>query len=435
MLGLSLRRSWHATGAGASDLLLRRTRMIPWIIIAGNVVFAAVDPWLYRDHLAPLGVTKLAVVAVQIAGLACLRGAPSRRATMAVGLVCVAAAAAGGVRAAVLTADPFTTPLLCLAGALTTAAVVPWGGLAQAGAALIAAAAAMGTVAQTFGVARAGYPHLAIAFVAVLSVYIARELGRQRAAERRATLELRRHQAELAHVLRVGTMGEMAAQLAHELTQPLGAIANFAAGARRRLLAQGADPELIAVVDHVSTEALRAGDIIRRLRALIRKDGPQRSAVAINALVREVAELIRGEAHEHAVRLVLRLDPELPHVAADAVQIEQVLLNLVRNALEAMHDAGGAAPVLTIETRRGSDAAVEVAVHDSGPGIDAAEAERIFEPFHTTKPSGLGMGLAISRSIIEAHGGRLWLSPSGARGATFRFTLGGRTAAAEAAAR
>lgn len=434
MHGFSLRGRWGATAEVASPLLLRRARMIPWIIIVGNAVFAAADPWLYRGQLAPLAVIKLAVVSAQIAGLAQLRGQPSRRMTVGVGLLCFAVGTAGGVVAGILTAEPFTTPLLCLAGALTTAAVVPWGGLPQAGAALIASVAAAVTMAQASPVASSGYPYVAIATVAILSVYVAHELGRQRAAERQARRELRRRQAELAHVQRVGTMGQMAAQLAHELTQPLGAIANFAAGARRRLVAQGADPELVAAIDHIATEALRAGTIIRRLRAFIRKDVPQRSSVDINELVREVAELVRGEAREHGIRVELRCAAGLPPVEVDAVQIEQVLLNLVRNALDALRDGGGAAALLRIETQPAGPTGVEVAVHDSGPGIPATVAARIFEPFHTTKPSGLGMGLAISRSIIEAHGGRLWLCPDGDRGATFRFTLGDTPAPLTAAA-
>jgi len=223
-------------------------------------------------------------------------------------------------------------------------------------------------------------------------------------------------------VLRVGTMGEMAAQLAHELTQPLGAIANYAAGCRHRMQATpGLPVELIEAVDRIGREALRAGAIIRRLREFLQKAAPQRAPVDVNTLVHVIADMIDGEARESGVEVDLLLQDDLPAVLADSVEIEQLLLNLVRNGLEAMHASPGRAPTLAIETRFLRPAAVEVLVRDSGPGLPDG-ATQIFEPFHTTKPGGLGMGLAICRTIVELHGGTL-AATSGPHGAIFRFTL------------
>jgi C4-dicarboxylate-specific signal transduction histidine kinase len=257
--------------------------------------------------------------------------------------------------------------------------------------------------------------------VSGLSVYIAREMARQRVAQAQALLALQRHQTEVAHVLRVSALGEMAAQLAHELTQPLGAIANYAAGCRRRLEARpDVGPEIVEVVERISHEALRAGGIIRRMREFLQKSEPQREPVDVNELVREVAQLLDGEARERGVHVDLQLHEQLPRVEADGVEIEQVLVNLARNALEAMQDADR--PRLAIETRFGHADTVEVFVRDSGPGLPQGGAEAIFEPFYTTKPRGLGMGLAISRTIVELHGGTLAASSSPS-GAIFRFTL------------
>jgi signal transduction histidine kinase len=422
-----------ATIAGASGgprvgdapgwVLQRRMALVLWIVVGGNLVFAATDPWLNPNHLAALTALKAVLIAVQVAGLIVLRRPLSRRAAVAVALICGGVAAAAGTIASVIVGDPFTTPLLCASATLITAAVIPWGAAVQLAVALMNLTA--GTLAVWL-VAGADTAHGAIVALAVscgLSVYIARELDRQRRAEAQAKLALQRHQAELAHVLRVSAMGEMAAQLAHELTQPLGAIANYAAGSRRRLEASPEPPsEVIDVIDHISREALRAGAIIRRLREFLQKSEPRRTPVDVNGLVHEVVELIEGEARERGVGVDLALHPALPMVEADAVEIEQVLVNLARNALEAMQQqANGAPATLSIETRT-NGAAVEVFVRDTGPGLGAGDVQAIFEPFYTTKPGGLGMGLAICRTIVELHGGTLAAS-SGPRGATFHFTL------------
>ena len=408
-------------GAVPERLLRRRIALVLWMVVVGNLIFAATDPWLNRQHLLPLALLKAALIAVQLAGLSRLRRPLPRRPAIALALICGGVASFAGTIAAVIVSDPFTTPLLCASATLIAAAVIPWGAAAQAGAAVINGVAGSLAAILVADATPGRDAMVAMAVICGLSVYIAHVLERQRAAEARARSALERHQAELAHVLRVSAMGEMAAQLAHELTQPLGAIANYAGGARLRLQA-GPDPpaELIDVIDRIGREALRAGAIIRRLREFLQKTDPQRAPVDLNALVREVAALVEGETRERGIAVHLILHPDLPLVSADAVEIEQVLINLTRNAIEAMQAANGAAPLLSVETRAGRDA-VEVFVRDTGPGIIAPPSE-IFEPFYTTKPGGLGMGLAICRTIVELHGGTLSAS-SAPDGASFRFTL------------
>jgi PAS domain S-box-containing protein len=239
---------------------------------------------------------------------------------------------------------------------------------------------------------------------------------------RRVEEAARQHQAELTHVLRVTSMGEMAAGLAHELNQPLTAIANYAQGSTRRLRAN--PPQVgpvLAVIDDIAAEALRAGEIIRRLRSLIRKEAPRQDWMDLNEVVGEVVRLLEPEMRQHAVTVRVHADARLPALVADRIQIEQVILNLVRNAVEAMREMEGRRE-LDIRTTAVGDNLVEVSVRDTGPGLQAALVDHIFDPFFSTKAAGLGMGLSISRTIIEAHQGRLWTSPSGA-GAHFHFTL------------
>lgn len=407
----------------ADALLRRRISLVLWIVVVGNALFAATDPWLNPGRLRELTVLKAALIALQLGGLALLRRPLRRASAVAVALLCGGAASAAGTMAAVLVGDPFTTPLLCMSAALLTATFIPWGARVQLPVAAMNLVAGALAVYLTAGWEATQVALVGMAVIAVLSIYIARELERQRSAEARATLALQHHQAELARVLRVGTMGEMAAQLAHELTQPLGAIANYAAGCRRRLQdTPGLPAEIVEVVDRIGREALRAGAIIRRLREFLQKSAPQRRTVELNALVRVVAEMIDGEARESGIAVVLLLQSDLPAVSVDDVEIEQVLLNLARNGLEAMQGGAAAVRTLTIETRTLGREAVEVLVRDTGPGLPEGGDERIFEPFHTTKPGGLGMGLAISRTIVDLHGGTL-RATSSRHGATFRFTL------------
>ena len=236
--------------------------------------------------------------------------------------------------------------------------------------------------------------------------------------------QLQKHRAESAHMARLNMMGAMAASLAHELNQPLHAMKNYAYGGICRLLkTPEKDPELAAALEQISAEADRAAAIVRRVRAFVQKRDPQVSAVSLNRLVEEVVLLSKAEIEQHAGKVVLELSADLPLVLGDSIQIEQVLMNLVRNGLEAMDETPHDNRLLGIKTLRQGDDMVQVEVRDCGKGIGAAYLEKVFEPFFTTKPEGMGMGLAISRSIIQAHGGRLWVSANQALGCTFHFTL------------
>ncbi len=238
-------------------------------------------------------------------------------------------------------------------------------------------------------------------------------------AFKRAEEQARAHQAELAHVLRLGTMGEMAAGLAHEINQPLGAIANFARGGVHRLH-QGTSPDtLLPILESIAAEALRAGQIIRRLRELVRKEPTPRRATDLNQIVHDSLQLVR--AGHHDVTLTLTLAPELPEVRCDAIQIEQVLINLLLNAIDAVRTVPPADRRIRVTTAAAAES-VSVEVRDAGGGLPPPPAD-VFAPFFTTKSGGLGMGLSISRSIAEAHDGTLTAHAGEDGGSVFRLTL------------
>lgn len=242
-------------------------------------------------------------------------------------------------------------------------------------------------------------------------------LERARADER-----ARRQSAELAHVARLATMGEMASGLAHELNQPLCAIVNYTEACLQLLDGKSAPPELRQAIAEVAKQSERAGEVIRRLREFVRRREPRRVDVEVNAAVREVLGLMSTELRQHEVKVKLHLGQRLPPVLADPIQIQQVLVNLVRNAVDAMAETGRERRSLRIRTcRRGSF--LELRVQDAGRGISAEAGERVFDSFFTTKPHGLGMGLSISRTIIELHEGRIWATPNPSVGVTFHITL------------
>jgi len=241
-----------------------------------------------------------------------------------------------------------------------------------------------------------------------------------------AEAQARRLHSELAHVARLSTMGEMASGLAHELNQPLGAITNFLRGVVRKIDAQTLDrDELRRVLARTADEAERAGGIIARLRDMVSKASPQREAAEVNQLIREVAELLAFEARQAQVTLTLDLAEPLPRVLADRIQIQQVLLNLMRNAVEAMSGSDTAASerVVTVTTAPRRCDCVCVSVLDRGPGCDDRTLAHLFDAFFTTKAGGMGMGLAISRSIIEAHGGEMSARRREGGGMVFSFTV------------
>lgn len=255
------------------------------------------------------------------------------------------------------------------------------------------------------------------------TIYALLGITRDITEHKRAEEQARRHQAELAHVARLSTMGEMATGLAHELNQPLSAIANFARGCIRRLRSgQVAAEELIEPMEEVCEQAERAGEILRHVRDFVRKSDLKMNKVDINHTVRTIMKLVDLEARQHGAAIRLDLAEQLPSVRADQIMIEQVICNMVRNAAEAMDEARVARREVVIRTRPNGGGTVEVEISDTGPGISATIADHVFDQFFTTKPDGVGMGLSISRSIVEAHGGRLSLEPAFV-GASFRFTL------------
>jgi two-component system sensor kinase FixL len=249
-------------------------------------------------------------------------------------------------------------------------------------------------------------------------------VARDVTARRRAEEQAQQHLEQLAHVARVSSMGEMASAIAHEINQPLTAIANYSYACLRLLRSAGASPEEIQqTMQRVASEAERAGEIVRHMRNFVRNEGGRTVEVEVNFLVMEVVRLAAAEARQSGIELATRLDTGLPAVLADSIQIQQVLLNLVRNAVEAMNLSGAEERRIEVATRSESEAFVEISVADTGPGLAAAELERVFKPFYTTKPDGIGIGLALARSIVEAHGGRLWATANAGSGVTFHLTL------------
>ncbi|WP_169729301.1 PAS domain-containing sensor histidine kinase [Solimonas soli] len=227
----------------------------------------------------------------------------------------------------------------------------------------------------------------------------------------------------LTHAARVGQLGEMVSGIAHEVNQPLTAIANYAHACRRLLQSGDATPaDLIAPLEKIATQAERAGQVIRGLRTLARRGETPRQTLQVNQLVREVLPLIEFDARQAGIRLRMQLATGLPPVHCDEVQIQQVVLNLVRNAVEAMNGARSS-DVIDIVTSTQEPRFVEIVVMDSGPGIAPEAADRLFEPFYTTKPQGMGLGLSICQSIAIAHGGELSYYVNERAGATFALRL------------
>jgi PAS domain S-box-containing protein len=234
---------------------------------------------------------------------------------------------------------------------------------------------------------------------------------------------LRQVQSELAHINCVTTMGELAASIAHEIKQPISAAHT---NAQACLLWLGRDQPDIEkaqkAVSRITQDATRASEIINRIRVLFKKEQPQRERVDVNEVILEMFSLMSGEAGRRAISIHTELAPELPKVSADRVQLQQVLMNLMLNGFEAISE-GKVAGRLTIKSQQNPEDQVLISVSDTGIGLPPERADKVFDAFFTTKPQGTGMGLSISRSIIESHGGRLWATGNSDRGATFQFTL------------
>ena len=240
---------------------------------------------------------------------------------------------------------------------------------------------------------------------------------------RRAEDNARAHLEQLAHVSRVASMGEMASAIAHEINQPLAAIANYA-NASLRLLKAGklSSEEYYDIMQRIATESERAGAVVRKMRGFVRGDEGHPVALDVEELFADVLRLTSAEARQYDVEVSAQGAHGLPRVLADQVQIQQVLLNLVRNAAEAMEVAQTRERRVHLSAGLSAAGMIEIVVRDTGPGFSAVAAEQLFEPFYTTKAEGMGIGLALSRSIVDAHGGRLWADASGP-GAVFRLTL------------
>ena len=244
-----------------------------------------------------------------------------------------------------------------------------------------------------------------------------------------ANAEARELQAELAHVSRLSTMGEMATGFAHEINQPLTAISNYAMGCVHRLNHENVDTDQIkSAITGISEQALRAGEIIRRIRAFVGKNNSDQKRtwhpnIDVNETIRAAVGLLGNEALEHDVTINLMLEPTLPEISANAIQIQQTVVNIARNAMEAMSDAGSAERILSIRTMLGKEGSVNLSVLDTGPGISEDAMSEIFLPFFTTKDEGMGMGLSICRSIITAHGGKFTARNRDRGGTEFHVSL------------
>jgi len=243
----------------------------------------------------------------------------------------------------------------------------------------------------------------------------------ERIAAEQAT---QKHQAELAHVARLSTLGEMTTALAHELNQPLCAVTTYAQTCLRAIKGNRLEPTRLRYgLEQIVKQIELAGEIFRRLRDFSRKNSPHRQAVNVRSLIREVAKFMRAELEHQRISLRIEAPGPTPVIKADPVQIEQVLLNLVRNSIEAIVSAAKDDRKLTIRSVKTNNGFIKVSIGDTGYGVEADHAARLFEPFFTTKSTGLGIGLSISQNILEAHGGRLWLESNSEAGALFSFTL------------
>jgi C4-dicarboxylate-specific signal transduction histidine kinase len=246
----------------------------------------------------------------------------------------------------------------------------------------------------------------------------------QMAEQRRTEQALQITRTELARVIRITTIGELTASIAHEVNQPLAAVVANADACVAWLSRQ--DPHLMearAAAERATQGATRASEVIVRIRSLINKAAPEKARVQINEIIEETVALIEGQASRNNVLIVLELKPDLPEVLGDSIQMQQVIMNLLLNGIEAMTGITDRPRRLLIQSKAGTASQIHVSVQDSGIGVSHEVMARLFEPFFTTRSKGIGMGLPISRSIVEAHGGRLWTESDGSGGSIFQFTL------------
>jgi signal transduction histidine kinase len=241
----------------------------------------------------------------------------------------------------------------------------------------------------------------------------------------KAKMESDFYRENLAHLARVHTVGKMSTAIAHEVNQPLVAIKNYAVAARGRLMRTGglSLAKVQELLDKIEEQASRAGDVLQSLRAMVRKHEPEAAETELGELIADTLKLMEMEGRNANIRIEAAISPELPPVLVDGIQIQQVVLNLARNAIEAIEEAGISSGVIKVAVIGTEKNEVAVSVSDCGPGIAPEDAKHIFDPFHSTKRGGLGVGLSISRAIVEAHGGRMSLAPNQGGGCVFQFTL------------
>jgi PAS domain S-box-containing protein len=240
---------------------------------------------------------------------------------------------------------------------------------------------------------------------------------------KRAVEDAQRYQRDMAHVMRLSTMGEMATGMAHELNQPLAAIVMYCGTAASLVNSLPSPPQLGEMLERAKEQAHRAGDIIRHLREFVGKEGKDKEPIFLDQVIRDVIIFLKWEVQESGVTIELFLGGQKRKVTANKIQIEQVLVNLVRNSLEAIGHANITGGRVVIQTRLLPNNMIEVTVTDNGPGIDTIMAGKIFDQFQTSKETGLGVGLSLSRTIIEVHGGKLWVDKDHQNGALFGFEL------------
>ena len=263
----------------------------------------------------------------------------------------------------------------------------------------------------------------ALVIIAIQTALIA-DLLLQHARRRRSETDLRRNREQLAHVTRVSTMGELATSLAHELNQPLTAILSNAQAAQRFLDAKPADlGEVREILEDIVTDNSRAGEVIRRMRALVKKEQLEFAPINIAGVIGDVVQLVHSDGILRNIRVETDCQDGLPSARGDRVQLQQVVLNLLVNAFDAMQDAPARERKVVVRAESNGAGTVMISVRDQGTGLASDTLNKVFQPFYTTKREGLGMGLTISRSIIESHGGRLWAESNADRGATFYFTV------------
>ena len=409
------------------DLLQERARTGLWLCFTSITLFGFTDPFLHPGQLPIIYAIKVLQIAILGVFLLAFRRPMRRSRALVLAQLGVLAVAVTTAWSGIITKEDVTTPLLLTVLTMGTASLLPWGVRPQ----IVTMAATALCVIWIATSVRRYYTYLPVIVVlsSSFSIYMAYALERHRVEQARLRTvveetQARQHQAEIAHAARLSTLGGMAAGLAHELNQPLAAVVSYARGCARRLEA-GDLPKaaLLEVLEEISAQALRGGEVLRRIRDFLRGES-RREAVDLNDLVRRALRFAESEARRTEVRLELDLAPESLRIEVDPIQIEQVILNLVQNGFEAMAGNDGRERVLSITTRQLGTDAVEVEVGDTGAGMSPDVATRLFDPFFSTKPDGLGLGLTISRTIVEAHGGRLWASGNAAgSGSALHFTL------------